>query len=89
MNSSEPSQEWIDTTKASIKEVFELFDKDKSEFIIQEEIGAVMRALGVYPDEFALVKEIIPELQDHEPTGFVRYVYTTFSMNVLMLCMLI
>ena len=79
MNSSEPTQDWIDATKASIKEVFELFDKDKSEFIIQEEIGAVMRALGVYPDEFALVKEIIPELQDHEPTGFVRLVLFIFA----------
>jgi len=32
-----------------------------------------MRALGVYPSERALVKDILPEMQDEEPTGFVRY----------------
>ena len=32
-----------------------------------------MRALGVYPTERALIKDILPEMQDDEPTGFVSY----------------
>ncbi len=32
-----------------------------------------MRSLGVYPSERALVSEILPEMQDDEPTGFVSY----------------
>ncbi len=32
-----------------------------------------MRALGVYPTERALTKDILPEMQDDEPTGFVSY----------------
>ena len=43
------SQEWIEQTEAKIREVFDLFDKDKADAIIQEEVGTVMRALGVYP----------------------------------------
>ena len=66
-------QEWIDTTSASIKEAFDLFDKDKSDAIIQEEVGTVMRYLGVYPSERALVLEILPQMQDDEPTGYVHY----------------
>ena len=32
-----------------------------------------MRALGAYPTERQLVLEILPEVQDDEPTGFVSY----------------
>lgn len=44
-----------------------------SDVVVQEEVGTIMRALGVYPSERALVKDILPEMQDEEPTGFVRY----------------
>jgi calmodulin len=67
------SQEWIEQTEAKIREAFDLFDKDKADAIIQEEVGTVMRALGAYPTERALVLEILPEMQDDEPTGFISY----------------
>lgn len=37
------------------------------------QVGTVMRALGAYPTERALVLNILPEMQDDEPTGFVSY----------------
>ena len=67
------SAEWIEQTEAKIREAFDLFDKDKADAIIQEEVGTVMRALGAYPTERQLVLEILPELQDNEPNGFVGY----------------
>ena len=67
------SQEWIEQTEARIREAFDLFDKDKADAIIQEEVGTVMRALGAYPTERALVLEILPAMQDDEPTGFISY----------------
>jgi Ca2+-binding EF-hand superfamily protein len=69
------THEWIEATEAKIREAFDLFDRDKADAIIKEEVGTVMRALGCYPTERALVLEILPEVQDDEPTGFVRYVY--------------
>jgi len=67
------SAEWVEQTEAKIREAFDLFDKDKADAIIQEEVGTVMRALGAYPTERQLVLEILPEVQDDEPTGFVSY----------------
>lgn len=67
------SQEWIEQTEARIREAFDLFDKDKADAIIQEEVGTVMRALGAFPTERELVLEILPQMQDEEPTGFVSY----------------
>ncbi|RYG62461.1 hypothetical protein EON64_17835, partial [archaeon] len=67
------SQEWIEQTEARIREAFDLFDKDKADAIIQEEVGTVMRALGVFPTERALVLEILPKMQDEEPTGAIGY----------------
>ena len=67
------SPEWIAETEVKIREAFDLFDKDKSDAIVQEEVGTVMRYLGVYPTEKALVLEILPEMQDDEPTGFISY----------------
>lgn len=67
------SDEWFEETETRIRETFELFDKDKSDTVINEEVGTIMRALGAYPTERQLVKEIIPEMQDDEPSGFVHY----------------
>lgn len=67
------SHEWIEQTEAKIREAFDLFDKDKADAIIQEEVGTVMRALSAYPTERSLVLDILPEVQDDEPTGFVSY----------------
>ena len=67
------SDEWTAETQRQIREVFELFDKDKSDTVINEEVGTVMRALGAFPTEKGLIKEILPEMQDDEPSGFVHY----------------
>ena len=67
------TQEWIDAQKLRIKEVFELFDRDKTDAIMQEEIGTVMRALGAYPSERNLTVDILPNLADDENSGFVTY----------------
>ena len=40
--------------------------------MVQEEVGTIMRALGCYPTERALVLDILPEMQDDEPTGTKR-----------------
>mmetsp|Transcript_4571 Transcript_4571/g.7396 ORF Transcript_4571/g.7396 Transcript_4571/m.7396 type:complete len:161 (-) Transcript_4571:243-725(-) len=56
-----------------IKDAFSLFDKEKKFCVIQEEVSTIMRYLGAYPTEKAMVKEILPEIQDDEPTAFVQY----------------
>lgn len=78
------TQEWIEQTEAKIREAFDLFDKDRADAIIQEEVGTVMRALGAYPTERQLVLEILPEVQDNEPTGFVSYAkFEKKMLNIL------
>eukprot|EP01035_Chromulina_nebulosa_P022462 gene22462-29085_t len=61
------SQEWIDQTESKIREMFDLFDKDKTDSIVQEEIGTVMRALGVFPSERALKMLTILATNEWEP----------------------
>lgn len=77
------SIEWRMSQEMRIRDGFDLFDKDKSDAIIQEEVGSVLRFLGIYPTERALVLEILPEMQDDEPTGFISYV--KFEKKVLQL----
>tara|TARA_A100001015_G_scaffold310979_1_gene413326 strand:+ start:5758 stop:6249 length:492 start_codon:yes stop_codon:yes gene_type:complete len=56
-------------TMNQIKEAWKLFDKDDTGFMVQEEIGTVMRYLGVFPGERTLVLEIIPSMQDDDQSG--------------------
>lgn len=65
--------DWQKTMQMKIREAFDLFDKDKSDAVVQEEVGTMMRYLGVYPTERALVLEVLPSMQNDEPTGFVNY----------------
>lgn len=67
------SQEWIDFHQLKIREVFELFDRDKSDSVLQEEVGTIMRALGAFPSEKQLVMDVLPQLSDNENTGYVGY----------------
>lgn len=67
------SQEWVEINQIRIREVFELFDRDKSDSILQEEIGTVMRALGAFPSEKQLVFDVLPQLSDDEHSGFIGY----------------
>mmetsp|Transcript_21659 Transcript_21659/g.31522 ORF Transcript_21659/g.31522 Transcript_21659/m.31522 type:complete len:163 (+) Transcript_21659:162-650(+) len=67
------TEQWTAETQRKIRETFDLFDKEKSDSVINEEVGTIMRALGAFPTEKMLVKEILPEMQDDEPSGFVQY----------------
>ena len=67
------SLEWQKATESKIREAFDLFDKDKTDAVVQEEVGTIMRYLGAYPTERALVLDILPAMQNDEPTGFVSY----------------
>lgn len=77
------SQDWIDSNQSKIREVFELFDRDKADAILQEEIGTVMRALGAFPTEKQLVVDILPSLMDDENSGFINY--KNFEKKMLMI----
>ena len=44
---TEKNQEWTEQMEIKIREAFELFDKDKADAIVQEEVGTLMRALGI------------------------------------------
>jgi calmodulin len=75
------SQEWIEANQVRIRDAFELFDKDKSDTVLQEEIGTVMRALGAFPSEKQLIFDVIPQLSDDENFGFI--VYKNFERKML------
>ena len=59
----EPRDEtWYLETKKRIREAFQLFDKDRKGCVVQEEVATIMRYLGAYPTERAVVKEILLSL---------------------------
>ncbi|KAJ1461567.1 hypothetical protein M885DRAFT_506581 [Pelagophyceae sp. CCMP2097] len=64
---------WYVETKKKIREAFQLFDKDRKGCVIQEEVSTIMRYLGAYPTERAMVKEILPDMMEDEPSAFVKY----------------
>ena len=61
------NSEWEAMSKTKIREVFELFDKDKTETVVQEEVGTMMRYLGAYPTERQLVLDILPGFVNVSP----------------------
>ena len=64
---------WFTETKKKIRDAFQLFDKDRKGCVIQEEVSTIMRYLGAYPTERSMVKEILPDMMEDEPTAFVTY----------------
>eukprot|EP00904_Undaria_pinnatifida_P009911 jgi/Undpi1/604/HiC_scaffold_10.g04068.m1 len=66
-------EHWIEAQKRLIKEAFALFDKDKKGSVVQEEVSTIMRYLGAYPTEKAMVTEILPDIQGDDPTDVVSY----------------
>ncbi|CAM9428554.1 unnamed protein product [Discosporangium mesarthrocarpum] len=66
-------EHWVETQKARIREAFALFDKEKKGCVIQEEVPTIMRFLGAYPTERAMVKDILPDMQEDEPTAYVTF----------------
>ncbi|OQS05675.1 hypothetical protein THRCLA_20558 [Thraustotheca clavata] len=59
--------------RAQIRSAFDMFDKDRKGCVIQEEVSTIMRYLGAYPSEKDIIKKILPEMQDDEPSTFVTY----------------
>lgn len=59
--------------KAKIKRAYELFDKDGTGSVIQEEVSTMMRYLGAYPSEKDMVEKVLPDIQEDEPLNFVTY----------------
>jgi centrin-3 len=77
------SEEWKEETEQKIRAAFELFDAEKTDAIQEDEIGHVMRALGAFPDERALVQAIV-EMQEEEATKWISYhKFEKYMMKVL------
>ena len=79
------SDEWRLHTQQCIRDAFALFDKEKNQSVVLEEVPTMIRFLGVFPTEKALVLEILPDMQGGEPTGFVQY--ARFEAKMLELLM--
>jgi hypothetical protein len=62
-------ENWYVETKKKIREAFQLFDKDRKGCVIQEEVSTIMRYLGAYPTERAMVKEILPDMMVRGPAS--------------------
>jgi calmodulin len=45
-----------------VKEAFEFFDREGRGLLVKEEVGTIMRYLGAFPSEDALVNEILPQV---------------------------
>ncbi|ETN18145.1 hypothetical protein PPTG_03837 [Phytophthora nicotianae INRA-310] len=59
--------------KVRIRAAFDMFDKEKKGSVIQEEVSTIMRYLGAYPTEKDIIKKILPDMQEDEPSTFVTY----------------
>ncbi|NP_001314837.1 dynein regulatory complex protein 8 [Danio rerio] len=59
-------------TQKRIGNAFDVFDHESNKTVDVREIGTIIRSLGCFPSE-AELHDIISELEEEEPTGFVRY----------------
>jgi len=64
----------------SIRETFDIFDKEGTGQVDSREIGTLIRALGVFPQESDL-ENLVDQCQEEPPTGFV-----TFKKFNVMMC---
>ncbi|XP_066237871.1 dynein regulatory complex protein 8 isoform X2 [Saccopteryx leptura] len=55
-----------------IKEAFEVFDHESNNTVDVREIGTIIRSLGCCPTE-AELHDLIAEVEEDEPTGFIRF----------------
>ena len=63
---SKKTPEWINSKKSAIREGFELFDREGTGSVVQEEVSSLFRYLGIYPSERTIVQQILPEIQVSE-----------------------
>eukprot|EP00753_Platysulcus_tardus_P006043 PLAT13931.1.p1 GENE.PLAT13931.1~~PLAT13931.1.p1 ORF type:complete len:191 (+),score=57.33 PLAT13931.1:64-573(+) len=47
-----------------IRAAFDLFDRDRNGEVQQEEISNIMRYLGAYPSEKAMVENVLPDMRE-------------------------
>lgn len=73
MNANQRALEEETARRTRIRAAFDMFDKDKKGCVIQEEVSTIMRYLGVYPSEKDIIKKILPDMQEDEPSTFVSY----------------
>ncbi|KAI2654177.1 Dynein regulatory complex protein 8 [Labeo rohita] len=66
------SENIITETQKRISNAFDVFDHESNKTVDVREIGTIIRSLGCFPSE-ADLHDIIAELEEEEPTGFVRY----------------
>ncbi|XP_051503018.1 dynein regulatory complex protein 8 [Myxocyprinus asiaticus] len=62
----------ISETHKKIGKAFDVFDHESNKTVDVREIGTIIRSLGCFPSE-AELHDIIAELEEDEPTGFVRF----------------
>ncbi|XP_059376975.1 dynein regulatory complex protein 8-like [Carassius carassius] len=62
----------ITEAQKRISNAFDVFDHESNKTVDVRETGTIIRSLGCFPSE-ADLHEIIAELEEEEPTGFVRY----------------
>lgn len=55
-----------------IEEAFDIFDHEGSKTVDVREVGTIIRSLGCYPSE-AELHDMLQEVEEEEPTGFVRF----------------
>ncbi|KAG1973177.1 dynein regulatory complex protein 8-like isoform X2 [Pimephales promelas] len=74
----------ITETQKRIRNAFDVFDHESSKTVDVREIGTIIRSLGCFPSE-AELHDVIAELEEEEPTGFVRYEKFLPTMTKIML----
>ncbi|XP_064394582.1 dynein regulatory complex protein 8-like [Halichondria panicea] len=60
----------VDINK-KIVEAFDIFDHESNKTADVREVGTIIRSLGCYPSE-AELQDMIQEVEEEEPTGFIR-----------------
>ena len=59
--------------KTRIKAAFSLFEHENAGCVLPEELGTIMRYLGVFPSEKDIVEVVLPEILGDDPGQFVQY----------------
>ncbi|XP_037397676.1 dynein regulatory complex protein 8 isoform X1 [Pygocentrus nattereri] len=55
-----------------ISSAFDVFDHESNHTVDVREIGTIIRSLGCFPTE-AQLHDVIAEIEEEEPTGFIRF----------------
>ena len=70
--------------KEKIRESFKLVDTSNQGYLPKEEISYLMRYLGQFPSEAQVRDYILPQLEDDEPSDFIKYdKFETYMVGVM------